>query len=491
MRVFYKPKDAWVGDAIPFWDGRYRVFFLADRRAGGSFGEKTSWDVVETDDLLHFAERGTAIAPGDEAAHDRNAYTGSALKDTSGRQHIFYTGHNPKITQDGIPLQVVLHATSTDGQSWAKDQEFVLGADGQTYDVHDWRDPFVFWSEEEGRYIMLVTARLRGKPAREGGCIAALYSDDLENWTFGEPFFQTDQYVTLECPDYFHWGDWHYLVYSTFSDRFVTHYRKSRSFRGPYLSAASDTFDGRGCYAIKTAGTELSRAAFGWVPSKTGNSDYGDWDWAGTLIAHELWQDADGDLQVRIPAAIKSVFSEATSPALDYAVGYNFAVDDSTLRLAREDGQSKCVLQELRPQTLIEARFSNWSARDFGVAFRCDETFDQGYFIRFEPAFNRIVFDMWPRRIPGEFQWQIAGDRPQLIELERPLSFEGLEDIVLKLIVEDDIFVLNVNDRVAMTGRCYNFPEGRLAFFSREGAVTVSDIAIKNMPQDGIGEEEN
>ena len=31
----------------------------------------------------------------------------------------------------------------------------------------------------------------------------------------------------------------------------------------------------------------------------------------------------------------------------------------------------------------------------------------------------------------------------------------------------------------------------RLAFFSREGAVTVSDIAIKNMPQDGIGEEEN
>ena len=50
------------------------------------------------------------------------------------------------------------------------------------------------------------------------------------------------------------WGEWHYLVYSTFSDRFVTHYRKSRSFRGPYLSGASDTFDGRGCYAIKTAG---------------------------------------------------------------------------------------------------------------------------------------------------------------------------------------------------------------------------------------------
>lgn len=92
MRVFYKPKDAWVGDAIPFWDGRYRVFFLADRRTGGTFGEKTSWDVVETDDLLHFAERGSAIAPGNDTAHDRNAYTGSVLKDGSGRQHIFYTG---------------------------------------------------------------------------------------------------------------------------------------------------------------------------------------------------------------------------------------------------------------------------------------------------------------------------------------------------------------------------------------------------------------
>ncbi len=490
MRVFYKPKDAWVGDAIPFWDGRYRVFFLADQRAGGTYGERTSWDVVETDDLLHFSECGTAIAPGEDAAPDRNAYTGSVIKDPAGRQYIYYTGHNPKMTRDGIPVQVILRATSEDGTTWVKDPTFALAADGNLYEVHDWRDPFVFWAEEEGRYVMLVTSRLAGKPAREGGCIAALYSHDLEHWEFGEPFFQTDEYVTLECPDYFRWGEWHYLVYSTFSDRFVTHYRKSRSFRGPYLSGASDTFDGRGCYAIKTAGDTHSRAAFGWVPSKTGDNDFGPWDWAGTLVAHKLWQDTDGDLQVQIPPAVVSAFCEATPAVLEQARGYNFSISGPELRLEREDGQAKCVLQPLRSQTLIEARLSNWSARAFGIAFRCDEAFDQGYFIRFEPAFNRIVFDMWPRRVPGEFQWQIAGDRPHLVELERPLSFDGLNDIVLKLIVEDDIFLLNVNDRVAMTGRCYNFTEGRLAFFSREGAVTVSDIAIKNMPLDGIHEEE-
>ena len=109
MRVFYKPEDGWVGDAIPFWDGRYSVFFLADRREGGTYGERTSWDVVETDDLLHFVERGTAVTHGAEDAPDRNAYTGSVVKDATGRHHIFYTGHNPAISRDGMSMSLTPH----------------------------------------------------------------------------------------------------------------------------------------------------------------------------------------------------------------------------------------------------------------------------------------------------------------------------------------------------------------------------------------------
>ncbi|GJM68994.1 hypothetical protein HMSSN036_12100 [Paenibacillus macerans] len=89
---------------------------------------------------------------------------------------------------------------------------------------------------------------------------------------------------------------------------------------------------------------------------------------------------------------------------------------------------------------------------------------DTGYFIKFDPFHNRIAFDMWPRTEPGFFQWQIAGDKPQMIELERPFRFAEHNRISIKLILEDDILCLYVNDMVAMTTRIYNFKTGHLGF---------------------------
>ncbi|GJM68996.1 hypothetical protein HMSSN036_12120 [Paenibacillus macerans] len=66
------------------------------------------------------------------------------------------------------------------------------------------------------------------------------------HWQYREPFYNPDKYITMECPDYFQMGDWHYLVYSTFSEKFVTHYKKSKTIEGVYTSPIPDTFDGRG-----------------------------------------------------------------------------------------------------------------------------------------------------------------------------------------------------------------------------------------------------
>lgn len=482
MAIFYKPSDAWVGDVIPFWDGDYKLYFLADKRAGAGYAEHTDWDLIETSDMVHFAERGTAIAHGSETDLDRNAYTGSVLRDASGLRHIFYTGHNPAITSGGVPVQTVLHATSADGVRFQKDAAFKLPSDGSIYEVNDWRDPFVFWSEEESRYLMLVTTRIRGKGFREGGCVATLTSPDLVHWSYERPFLETNQYVTLECPDYFRMGAWHYLAYSTFSDRFVTHYRKSRSLRGPWVSAEVDTFDGRGCYAVKTAGHGAERFGFGWVPSKKGSTDFGEWEWAGELIVHHIWQDGAGDLRVKLPAAVEAAFSRRLERAAEVE-GFGHNTQGDALKLACADGQAKAVLGALPSSAFVEARFRAWNkTRSFGIGFRCNSAFDQGYFIRFEPAFNRICFDMWPRRPQGEFQFQIAGDRAQMVELERPLRFDGLEEIRLKLVVENDIFMCNVNDSVTMTGRCYNHRAGRLAFFAHEGGVTVDAISVHTTP---------
>ena len=120
-------------------------------------------------------------------------------------------------------------------------------------------------------------------------------STDLRNWTYEPPFYSPNMYVTMECPEIFKINDWYYLVFSTFSDRFVTHYRKSKNINGPWEIPFEDTFDCRANYAIKTAGTSDKRYAFGWIATKRGASDYGKWEWGGTLIVHELIQESKSE----------------------------------------------------------------------------------------------------------------------------------------------------------------------------------------------------
>ena len=62
-----------------------------------------------------------------------------------------------------------------------------------------------------------------------GGCIALCKSEDLINWTYEKPFYDPKMYITMECPELFKMGEYWYLVFSTFSDQFTTHYRISKN----------------------------------------------------------------------------------------------------------------------------------------------------------------------------------------------------------------------------------------------------------------------
>jgi fructokinase len=95
--------------------------------------------------------------------------------------------------------------------------------------AQDWRDPFVLWNEAAGEYWMLLAARTRS-PHSRGGCVGLCVSRDLKHWEARPPVYASNLYLSaLECPDLFRIGDWWYLVYSTYNDRFVMHYRMSRS----------------------------------------------------------------------------------------------------------------------------------------------------------------------------------------------------------------------------------------------------------------------
>lgn len=473
--IFYKPKDGWVGDTIPFaHDGKFYIYYLHDERKGNTqdeYGYRTSWNLLITEDGVNIKDCKVVLPVGEYDDADYACYTGSVIEGNDGNFHMFYTAqnnYNPKYHRDGKPLQYVAHAISTDLINWEKLPELTFGADERIYEPFDWRDPFVFYNEEEKCFDMLLAARLRGASEKNGGCVGLCRSYDLLHWEAKEPFYNPETYMTHECPDLFKLGNKWYLVYSTFSEKFVTHYRMSDKLSGPWTSPIEDTFDARAFYAAKTAQVGDKRMAFAWVPTKRGESDFGQYEWGGNFIAHEINQTTDNKLTVKPAEGLINMFNkEFVNEKLN------------KVKIENYEGEKSYVIDGMKDTCMIEAviEFSE-GVRSFGIGLRQDSALANGYYLRFEPFYNRIVADMWPRRIRGVNQWYVDGDKPFMVELERPFDYKSLKDnkVHIRVVADGSIICLYVNDITALTMRAYNLNRTNWGFFVKDGSIRVSDI---------------
>ncbi|WP_411374362.1 family 43 glycosylhydrolase [Arthrobacter sp. MPF02] len=469
--VFFQPADAWVGDLIPYQqDGEFRLFYLHEVRGEPKPG--TSWHLVTTKDLTQFQDHGVALPHGSTDQPDFNCYTGSIVADEVGAHHLFYTGQNPANTgQDGLPLQLVMHATSTDGMgSWTKHPELTFGApDG--YESADWRDPFVFRDEASGLWRMLLAARHTDGPERRRGVIAQCVSTDLMTWEYAEPFWDPRRYITHECPDVFEWGGWWYLVYSEFSETFTTRYRMAKSPTGPWTVPALDSVDGRAFYASKTAERDGRRFFFGWIASKEGNSDDGAWQWAGTMAVLEARQNADGTLAFGLADELVDSFWDEVPLALG---------QDLPFRMEVPDGYSSVLSAHDVPTQFYAKAVLDISpgTTECGMLLRSSADGDHSYVLRLEPHRGRLVFDRWPRAITGGAQWQVSGDVPFAVELERPCHLPRGKH-TLEVVVDGDLCVAVVDRQVALSTRIYDHPTGRIGVFAGEGSVALTSFEVR------------
>ncbi len=465
---FYRPRGAWAADFIPFYeDGRFQLFYLLDWRNRAEHGEGTPWYRISTTDFLQFIEHGEALPRGTAEEQDLYVFTGSVIQ-ADGMYHLFYTGHNPHFRRQGEPEQAVMHAVSEDLRAWQKLPDDTFFAPEAGYEPHDWRDPFVFWNEEAGEYWMLLAARLKAGPSRRRGCTALCASKDLTRWEVRPPFWAPGLYFTHECPDLFRIGDWWYLVYSTFSERHVTHYRMSRSLRGPWQAPENDAFDGRAYYAAKSASDGQRRFLFGWAATREGEKDNAPWQWGGNLVVHEIHQEADGALSVAAPHSINQAFTQLVPIQLRPGLG-ELECGDGGVRVAALDGFGCAVAGALPERCRIEVAVAlEPNTRGAGIMLRCSEDLEAAYYLRIEPGRQRLVFDSWPR----------PGDVPFAVELERPLPLTPGQSVTLQLFVEGTLCVVYAAGKIAMTVRLYNRPAGQWGVFVNEGAARFHDLRL-------------
>jgi beta-fructofuranosidase len=469
---FYKPVDAWAADCIPLYDnGIFQLFYLLDWRDIKNHGEGTPWYRVSTTDFVHFTEHGEMLPRGTAAEQDLYVFTGSAIK-ANGQYHIFYTGHNPHLREQGKPEQGIMHAVSDDMVKWKKIPGDTFFAPGDKYEPHDWRDAFVFWNEDAKEYNMLLAARLKTGIPRRRGLTALCASKDLAKWEVREPFYAPGLYYTHECPDLFKMGDWWYLLFSEFTDLVRTRYRMSRSLNGPWMIPQRDDFDGHAFYAAKTASDGNKRFIFGWNPTREGEKDNGNWQWGGNLVVHEIQQEKSGELTVHVPQTVSDAFENKAGYSFTNSIG-NARVEDGSVTLNAAGTFAASLAGKMPDSCKITTTIQfEENTKELGLMLRCSDDMDKAYYIRLEPKENRLVFDMWPRNRSEVFN---------MIELSRDIKLDAGMLITMQVLIDGKKGVAYMNNVVAMNFRAYDLTEGNWGVFAMQGNAVFKDISIATL----------
>ena len=165
--------DFWIAD-----DGdRYHLFFLKASRAlldpdrrhwRATVGHATSTD------LITWTEHADAVIPDDSPAFDDLAtWTGSVVRDDTGRWRMFYTAVSR--AEDGL-AQRISSVVSDDLFTWHREEDRqVLEPDARWYETAEtrewpdqaWRDPWVFRGQD-GWHMLITARRTTGRPTTAG-----------------------------------------------------------------------------------------------------------------------------------------------------------------------------------------------------------------------------------------------------------------------------------------------------------------------------------
>lgn len=255
--------DHWLWD---FWfavDGdEVHVFYLQAPRALGDpelrHRHATIGHAVSRD-LRRWEVLPDALGTGPAGAFDDLAtWTGSIVRH-AGRWHLFYSGIAR--AEDGRVQRIGL-ATSDDLLTWQR-HGTLLEADRRWYDREHWRDPWVAFDPERGRWDMFICATSGGR-----GIVAHAHSRDLRQWTTGPPLSPPTAHVQLEVPQLVrHNGGWRVLFSDVYAGSGI-HYLSAPARLGPYSADSRDLFPGarpRHRYAGRVLEHGGERLLFAWL----------------------------------------------------------------------------------------------------------------------------------------------------------------------------------------------------------------------------------
>ncbi len=312
---YWRPRghNIWTGDVVPAYnEGRFHLFYLYDRRHHGSKWGAGAHQFAHysTTDLVHWEKHPMALAitrqwetfgtgcpifVGNRLELHYGLHTTRFFDDTLTTDPLIAKGLRGKgeyipiptknIDQEWLEKDVPIGhavAVSEDGINFTKLKMVLTPAQNMC----------VFNSSEKKQYYLLYDNRL-------------LASKDLREWeptneTFLPIGNQTSANNSSECPNYFEWNGWHYILmggsgFWMSKEEIGNYWEGSGSTKSKVTHPRWDIYDGTFVPMVASF-KDNRRLIAGWTFSPAPHGS-----WGGYLVFRELIQYSDGTLGMKWP----------------------------------------------------------------------------------------------------------------------------------------------------------------------------------------------
>lgn len=451
---YFSPKgdNLFVGDCIPYYhNGTYYLYWLLDSghhsALNGLGGHQ--WALSTTKDLINWTNYPIAIGIDEE--WEKSICTGSVAYDGK----MFYAFYATRLLdKEGKVNEQLSYATSSDAIHFQKQKPNPFYTSAPGYNKRNFRDPKVI-IDSSGVFHLLVSSSTEKDYSVDSnqGVLVHLTSKDLKTWKVNDPIL-TGQRDVPECPDYFKWNGWYYLLYSQGGN---TPYLMSRKPFGPWVEPKFQAFDEDWSNVVKTAEFPNGRRiAASWIPSKRDNKDNGDERFGGCILLREVIQLKDGTLTTKFPKEV--------IPKTGKVLNLELIPDQKAKKMSDN-------------QYVIEALGSIGSLHSGNVPVNCRITFevnplgtneDLGLYLRSTDKASegyKLSFSANKQTV------SLANTKIDAVSgLDKPFKV----DIIMK----DDIIDVSINEQRCIVNRLIERKGESICFYAKHGKAIFKNIKI-------------
>jgi hypothetical protein len=454
---YFKPKgDLFVGDCIPFsHNGTYYYYWLLDsahhKSLNGLGGHQ--WALSKSSDLRHW-EQYPLVLKIDET-WEKSICTGSVVF-YNGKYYAFYA---TRLINDGKVNEQLSYAISNDGVHFQKQKPNPFYTSAPGYSKRNFRDPKVFVDNNGEFHLFVASNQENPIMGMNSGCLVHLSSKDLKTWKVHDPIL-TGQGSTPECPDYFYWKGWYYLVYS---DNSNTYYVKSRKPYGPWQEPRYQALNEDWANVVKTAEFKNDRRiAAAWVPNRYNSKDNEHEIFGGNSLFREITQEPDGTLNTRFPL---EMIPETAAPIKADIEPMSNAIKSGVAGVELNNGSGvasariKHIPQNVHITLEIEPIGPN---EELGLLLKSDNEGNNGY--KLNIAANNRTVELGNTMIQGVWG------------LEKPFTVD--------VIIKDGILDADIDHRRTIVNRTYDLKGDVIWLYAKHGNVKFKNITISPLKEE-------